>query len=217
MTTLQRAEQTGQFYNYSTIKELAKSIGVRINDLLALAPKNDPFYTGTPTDCAQGEWFAEMWRRAGYTSGVHLRRVHYWTVSQSPVVAMHNGEPYENTEKCWDYLVQASKTARYLGLVKIADIMDKKNPNPHINAWYSSSTEPGYRIDLPDLTDPDVAISGLNNVDAQPYHLEVWCEKSTMDDVLNPVCGRFGANLVTFEGEVSITACLPPTARTYAN
>lgn len=194
-------------FNYTTIKEMAARTNAKIIDFLALAPKNDPFYTGTPGDHKQGEWFASIWQKAGYMSGVHLRRVHYWAVSQSQPVLMHSGEPYENTEKCWDYLVQASKTARYLGLVRIADIMDKKNPNPHINAWYGFNGKPGFEIILPDLNEPQINIEGLSSVDAQPYHLEIWCEKSTMDDVLKPACSRWGANLCTFEGEVSITAC----------
>ena len=39
------------YLNYALIKDLAKENGLRVTDLLALAPKNDPFYTGTPTDC----------------------------------------------------------------------------------------------------------------------------------------------------------------------
>jgi len=39
----------------------------------------------------------------------------------------------------------------------------------------------------------------------QPYHLEVWCEKSTMNDVLQPICQRFHSNFVYGLGEESIT------------
>src|SRR5205085_2565752 len=42
----------------------------------------------------------------------------------------------------------------------------------------------------------------------QAYHLEIWCEKSTMNDVLEPLCKRYGANLQTGLGELSITATL---------
>lgn len=193
-------------YSYETIKAFAKETGGRITDFLALAPQNDPFYTGTPGDKAQAEWFARIWESAGYDSGVHLRRVHYWTVSQEPPVLMANGLPYQNTEKCWDYLVQASKMARYLGLVRIEQIIDKKNPKPHVHANYDDSA-PGYQIHAPNLNEPIIWTMGISNANAQPYHLEVWCEKSTMDDVLLPICNAHHANLVTFEGEVSITAC----------
>ena len=193
-------------YDYATIKRLAREFNMRVPDLLALAVQNDPFYCGTPADITNGQWFASIWAAAGYTNGVHLRRVHYWTVSQNPPIEMPNGKPYENTERCWDYLTQASKLARYLGLVQIRDIIDKKNPTPHIHAQYTSN-DPDWHIYLPDLTDPYIGIEGLNSTNAQPYHMEIWCEKSTMDDVLMPVCRKYGCNLVTFEGEVSITSC----------
>jgi hypothetical protein len=192
-------------YNYEKIKAIAKQAGAKVTDLLALAPQNDPFYTGTPTDLQQANWFAEVWKAAGYTSGVHLRRVHYWAVSQHRLL-MHNGEPYLNTDKCWGYLTQASKMARYMGYVQISDIADNKNPEPHSHAEYYANN-PYYEIVTPDLSSPNVDIYGIHNSNIQPYHLEIWCEKSTMNDVLLPLCEQYRANLVTFEGEVSITAC----------
>lgn len=193
--------------NYETIKTLAKQTSRRVQDLIALAPQNDPFYMGTPTDNAMASWFADVYTRAGF--GVfrapHLRRVHYWTVSQEPPVLMHNGLPYENTQKCWEYLQNASKVARYLDLVPLHGIVDNKNPQPHVNAIYSPY-EPTYEIATPQLDNPDVMIYNLMTANAQPYHLEIWCEKSTMNDVLLPICQQYGANLVTFEGEVSITS-----------
>ncbi len=120
---------------------------------------------------------------------------------------MPNSKPYENTDECWRYLANASKKARYLGLVGIEQIVDNKNPNPHVHANYNFYEGPRYRIEIPSLNDPEISIWGINNTTVQPYHLEVWCEKSTMDDVLIPVCGCYNANLCTFEGEVSTTAC----------
>lgn len=195
-------------WNYATIKTLAESTpGVKVPDLLALARQNDPFYAGTPADQEQARWFADLWTRAGYTSGVHLRRVHYWAVSQDPPVTLPNGKPYENTDACWKYLTQASKMARYLGLVSIQDIIDRKNPDPHIFAQYDwQDSAPSFTVHVPDLTAPHIWIDGYHNAHVQPFHLEVWCEKSTMDDVLLPVCEAYNANLVTFEGEASITA-----------
>jgi hypothetical protein len=37
----------------------------------------------------------------------------------------------------------------------------------------------------------------------QPYHLELWVEKSTMNSILQPVCSRHNAVLVTFKGHCS--------------
>lgn len=198
--------------NRKKIKQLSSKMGASYKDLIALAPQNDPFYCGSPAQRRDAEWFADVWNRAGYRRAVHLRRVHYWAVSQEPALVMpvkkKGSAIYRNIDACWQYLIQAAKYARYLGLVDIRDIKDNKNPEPHLHARYSYS-DPFCDLNVPELNDPDVWIggAGLEVVDAQPYHLEIWCEKSTMDDVLLPVCQMFNANLVTFEGEVSITAC----------
>jgi len=201
--------------NYHTIKQMAKASGRKYTDFLSMAPQNDPFYVGTPRQIKGAEWFANLWQRAGYTSGVHLRRVHYWAVSQSPPIELpkritwdrgrYGTDVYVNELSCWGYLCDAAKWARWLGLVNVADIVDRKNPPPHQLAIYRW-LEPHFDIDLPDIDAWDFDVDGIDSIDAQPYHLEVWTEKSTMDDVLLPACRSRSANLVTFEGEVSITA-----------
>ncbi len=198
--------------NYEKIKQIAAEHKLSVKDLLALSPSNDPFYTGTPADVKAAAWFARIWQKTGYT-GNHLRRVHYWAISQRTPILMPpdkdgNERKYENTEPCWDYLVAASKKARYLGLVRIEQIIDAKHPTPHIHADYDLvQDEPSYQIHSPKLDKPTIWIHGIENAAAQPYHLEIWCEKSTMNDVLIPLAEPYGVNVVTFEGEVSITAC----------
>src|SRR6266516_1880627 len=120
--------------DYGQIKQLAKETGQRVTDLIVLAPQNDPFYTGTPNDCALAEWFAGLWHAFSYSSGVHIRRVHYQIVSQKPPVLLPNGTPYENTVESWDMLNLASKAARYLGLVDPASFHDRRNPDPVVYA-----------------------------------------------------------------------------------
>lgn len=202
-------------YDYDTIKELARAEGCRVTDLIALAPQNDPFYAGTPNDHAMAGWFATLWNRFGYGGGVHIRRVHYQIISQDPPVLMPNGKPYENTETCWDILSQASKMARYLELVDPAAFDDRRNPAAMIyadhyqpeqtlsvedNLWDGITTLP----DFPEL--PHYSVEGFSGI--QPYHIEIWCEKSTMNDVLGPLCQTYGAVLQTGLGELSITATL---------
>jgi hypothetical protein len=79
--------------NYEAIKVLAKSARCKVTDLIVLAPQNDPFYVGTDAAHAWGEWFAELWQRFGYSTGVHLRRIHYQVVSQEQTVYMPDGKP----------------------------------------------------------------------------------------------------------------------------
>ena len=83
---------------YQQIKRLAKRSGLNIPELLTLHRKNDPFFVGSPAQVAQAEWFAELWERFDYRTGVHLRRVHYRLASQESATK-HDGEPYEWNER----------------------------------------------------------------------------------------------------------------------
>src|SRR6266699_2576544 len=131
-------------------------------------------------DWALAEWFASLWQAFRYTSKVHIRRVHYQIVSQNPPVVMPNGLPYENTEGCWNLLNLASKAARYLQLVDPEAFVDRRNPEAVV---YASSRLWGSQLRLPDFPDlPAYRVSGYEPV--QAFHLECWCEKSTMNDVL---------------------------------
>src|SRR6266702_3504837 len=206
--------------DYGQIKQMAKETGQRVTDLIVLAPQNDPFYTGTPNDCALAEWFAGLWHAFGYTRGVHIRRVHYQIVSQNPPVLLPNGVPYENTVECWDILNLASKAARYLGLVDPASFRDRRNPEPVVYARHWRSRPAVYAsgdIETSDLSLPafpalpQYQLSGYRG--QQAYHVELWCEKSTMNDVLEPLCQHYGANLQTGLGELSITATLALVSR----
>jgi hypothetical protein len=206
--------------DYDAIKALAKELGCKTTDLIALAPQNDPFYAGTPNDWTLGKWFAKLWERFGYARGVHLRRVHYQVISQDPPIEMPNSKPYENTEACWDLLSASAKAARYLRLVEPGAFVDRRNPEPHI---YTAERQdaPAIRIDgnlwsdsleLPSFPElPSYAVTDY--IGEQRYHLEIWCEKSTMNDVLLPFCERYGINLVTGVGEMSITATLDAVRR----
>jgi len=198
--------------SYETIKKLAKENGLRVTDLIALSPQNDPFYCGTEGDWIKARWFRQVWDMGGYRQGAHLRRIHYFCVSQ-PGMKTFAGLPYENTMACWKDLTQCAKLARYMGLVDIADIADHKNPDPQIFAARYKDTDPRYEVELPDPAVPNINIYGLYNSHAQPYLMEIWCEKSTMDDVLAPLAEKYYANLATFEGEASITACYNLAAR----
>jgi len=211
--------------NYETLKAMARKRGVPVTELVALAPKNDPFYSGTPGHREKAEWFAGLWRRFGYTTGVHLRRVHYQLVSQAAPVLLPNGKPYENTQACWNYLCEAGKQARYLGLVDPRAFVDRRNPEPHIHRhdngwveggswsydleeWRFPAVDFAYALDAC-LARPTADARGYDWVqELQPYLLEVWAEKATVNDILEPVCRRYRANLVTGLGFMSITAVM---------
>lgn len=204
-------------FNYEAIKMLAAERKCKTEDLMVLARNNDPFYVGTDAHWRDAEWFKNVWQNFEYQHGseIHLRRIHYRLISQKEPIMLPSGLPYINTNKCWGYLGIASKYARWLNLVDPAAFDDRRNGKPKIfideevifspSAEIYDSLEFGFEFpDLPDL--PGYSIFGFKP--EQPYHLEVWCEKSTMNDVLEPFCEEYGVNLITGLGEFSITACL---------
>ncbi len=206
--------------NYGMIKQYAKDNGQKVNDLIVLAPQNDPFYAGTPGDWEMARWFEGLWNAFYQGQNMHIRRVHYQIISQNPPVLLPNGLPYENTERCWDFLNQASKMARYLNLVDPGAFNDRRNPDPVVCTSYQNH-EPEVRTRL-GLWQSDLRLPGFPNLPSysindfesdQVYHLELWCEKSTMNDVLLPLCRHYGMVLQTGLGELSITATLAAVYR----
>ena len=192
---------------------LARAAGVSQSDLLALAPQNDPFALHQKARRRNAEWFAEIFERFSFERGIHIRRVHYRVISQdNPILRPDNGKAYENTTCCWALMVNASRDARYLGLVPGDVFIDRRNPEPI--TFFASEHPGGAHVrdrglslaqldgEFPDL--PDIAFDG-----GQPgpeVLVEIWCEKSTMNDVLEPLGRHYGANLITGLGEMSETS-----------
>ncbi len=200
--------------DYTSIKGLAKQIGRPTKDLVALSVVNDPFYAAVPHRHQEGEWFAEIWHRFGFSDGVHLRRIHYVLVSQDEEgepVLKPGDRPYENTSNDWALLNRASLSARYLDLIPLDALVDRRNDEPMIFTSSARASAPrvviqdqepdavGYLSDTPDL--PDYLIEGFEP--EQDYLVEVWIEKSTQNDWLVPLCERRGVNLVVGIGELS--------------
>ncbi|HCB12424.1 MAG TPA: hypothetical protein DEP36_02475, partial [Gammaproteobacteria bacterium] len=214
---------------YLDIKALAKQTGKRIPDLLAMASQNDPFYI-MPAQAKQAEWFAGLWKRFNLPHGVHLRRIHYKLISQpeSDPVLMVDGRSYQNTDLCWQYLGSASKSARCLSLVSADAFQDQRNPDPILHRDYSDNPQPqlffnkhssGSEWNLPtinaDLADdldwriPDFGAIGYTpSPHDHPFHLELISEKSTMDDVIVPICKALGINYAPATGFQSITGAI---------
>ena len=211
---------------YERIKALQNALRLQwgrkppIKNLIVLAPHRDPFYAGSPGQREMARWFADVF---GHTAGTHLRRIHYRLVARGDVVRA-DGVLYENDAKSWAYLNDASRFARYLGLVDPEDLVDRRNPAPHIHMAPGSGLEPGWsyetytdRLDRihthlgnPDwrpLIEIEAKADGYQYEEAlQPYLVEVWAEKTTMNDILVPLCQSLGANYVSGAGYQSITA-----------
>ena len=143
--------------------------------------------------------------------------VHYQAVVQGDVL-QHDGEKYENTETCWRYISDASKSARYLGLVPAEAFVDRRNPSARVSVEPRDQIEnpTPFLTEIPEWTLPSIphdfaeTISyglphahvdgyGYHSAD-QPFHLELWIEKTSMDDVLIPLCEELSINLVRGAG-----------------
>jgi hypothetical protein len=186
--------------------------------------QHDPFTaggtganSGTGGRIAGAEWFAEICEQLDITADSHLRRVHYKLVSQDPPVQILDGENYINTEQCETVLERTSLDARYLKLV--AQLVDRRNPEPVINLddaeaddgviTANTFNEEGglksYSVSVPPIERPRLRI--LSPTIPQRYHVEIWFEKSTMNDILMPLAERYGINVCTALGEFSYTRC----------
>jgi hypothetical protein len=203
-------------------RRVARELGYRGADsLYVLARNNDPFAKGTPAHVRDAEWFAEIWADFEFTTGVHLRRVHYRLLSAER--KLPSGEPYENTEGCWGKLCQAGAAARILGSVDAEAFVDRRNPQVtlnrsrgngqrsdprvgfHVSQWRLPEFDPDWLTDIA-LELPSPYATGFDyDPDDQPVLVEVWIEKSTMDDVLAPLCRQAHVNYAQAKGFESIT------------
>jgi hypothetical protein len=204
------------------LAEYARLLGLPKKELLVLAPNNDPFNCGTPAQVEAAKWFAGVYEQVGYP-GIHLRRLHYRAYDEGLLTA--SGEEYPNTEKQWIDLQNASRFARYLGLVDPGDFVDMRAPTPHLSvSGLPYTPEPTYSVEpsrrLLDWYLPRIStdLSGHLNIDAehhiegyyyddgmQPNLIEVWSEKSGDDATLVPLAQRFGINYCPGVGFQSVT------------
>jgi hypothetical protein len=197
--------------DYQTIKKIAKEQGKSAYDLIVLAPQNDPFYKGAPAEIKRAEWFKKLWDDYGFTKGIHKRRIYYRLIMSAEPVYRHDGKQFINSQRDWYYLTQSGKYAKYLGLVDIDAFEDHRNPDPIVYVHNSDKpnielTDTYYRFDIKLPSMPDFPSYELEDfVSDQKYQLELWCEKSTLNDVLLPICQNIGINLVTADGEFSTT------------
>ena len=208
----------------NALKEMATKWGCSKRDLLVLAPQNDPFNSGTESNAVLARWFASLPKKYGMPSSRHLRRWHYFLQSLDEPVPMPNGENYSNTEAHWKYLHDASRHARYMGLVDPNKLIDNRNPpateyqaeprEAPYPTWAISGMYPRRLPSIEMFRDvsmvlPEIYVDGYDYSDGdQAYHLECWIEKSTMDDELDPLCREFRVTLVPGIGFQSVTGVM---------
>lgn len=143
--------------------------------------------------------------------------MHYAIVSQNPPIKFPNGKPYENTLECWGELTIAAKAARYLEYVDPAAFVDRRNEEPKDFSDFDRVKE-AENAEITEIWDApgDIRMPTLFQAPhygqlkdfraPQRYHLEIWCEKSTMNDILKGLVIQHNGTLLFGKGELSITA-----------
>jgi hypothetical protein len=201
--------------NFDDLKALAESLDRPLRDLIALSRNNDPFYINE-TRGEWARWFGKLWRRFKLGDGIHIRRIHYLIISQKRPVACVDGMPYTNTEERWLRLNNASRDARYLGLVPASAFVDRRNDEPYIRLSTETTQQPealvsNARVDEIEIEAPSMpdlpSLQYYTPKVPQRYHIELWCEKTTANDVLRPLAEEYACNVITGSGEVSLTHC----------
>ena len=200
--------------------DLAKTLRRRLDTLYTLSSTNDPWMVDQDYRSKHAYWIADLFQRLELPRQVHDRLIHYKLVSQRTPVLQVDGSPYVNNPDCYNRLCDAIKDARYLGLIPARMIIDRRNPEPTIN--FDSDEDVGAEIEIShgavaqfafgrDYRAPGYYLPRARLVQEPSfglrYHLEIWIEKSTQNEVLLPLGREYGINVVTFIGEVSTTRC----------
>jgi hypothetical protein len=191
--------------------------GLKPDELLALAPRNDPFGLDTPAAHRDAAWFREHLDRLVGERRIHLHGFHYVLVAAGGVIKP-NGEPYRNTHADDAWLSEiAGKRARWLRYIDFDRIDDNRNDEPVI--YRPEHPQPptariaavvgDYAIgevqeaSLDDDCRPFPALSGFEA--RQPYAFAFFGEKSSLDPVLRPLAERHQADMYLGAGELSDT------------
>ena len=187
------------------IKRLAKKTGKRPEELLVLQRASDPFYVGSKDQYAKAEWARGLFNLHGTSRPVHIRRLHYFALAQ-PQHKRPDGNVYANTTSDWRFLLQACKCSRYLNILPYDLFIDRRAP--HTNCWTignhcSDIWKDVMRSSFEQLYYRHVRLM-LSEV--MPVHIEIWSEKSTAADLLEPITNKYNIPVTSSMGDISITS-----------
>lgn len=211
------------------LEKVKEKTGINLTDLVGMSRSNDPFYKGTKSHIKMAKWFKEVFDEYG-ERGIHLRGLHYKILNQ---VEHFDGGSYRNIEDHWNDLDDASLCARYMELIDPNALTDKRNAQADEFVPYGDL--PTFKIETEDvdirlpqirnsieepevgfpelesklvrekiLTDIPISIEETAKL-LQPYHLEIWIEKSSMNDIIKPFCKEKGINFLQGNGHPSVT------------
>lgn len=214
--------------SFAELKSWAEEFGWPVTAVLILAPDNDPYAADRGRRAQAAQWFATVWEQFVIPQGWHRRRIHYLLVSRPDVVPWPEGRPYANTLKDWRELCYAARDASALSLVPADLLSDARNDapligyHPHSRGAEAEVVEafvayaPLHRPPRLRLAQFGSGVSLRPEVE-RPYQIEIWAEKTTVNDVLLPLASTYDLNIVTASGEISAIACRQLVARAARN
>ena len=197
---------------YETIKQIAKKHGCFIEDLIVLAPQNDPYYIGTLTETRHAKWIAkivEQFLEERERTKVHDRAIHYYILSKNlkRPVSKKQWRVFKGDSNDFAWVMKSIQNARILGYLPWSCIEDKKNPELIKNTHYWQHDT----IDDITITPTEIAkmitekFYPFNPQLQQAYHVEIWTEKTTINDILEPIGKIYGVNIQSFSGQSTST------------
>jgi len=208
------ARELSKIWN-EPLTEIAKEHGIKVDNLLAMSPGNDPFKM-TEGKILKGAWAKKIMDqkilqhlRAINVDNIHLRDIHY--ILLGTIRTWNNSAVYQNTEAHWKVLLTAFANARYLKMVDPKLIRDNKNKFYERTTYREDEDfEPRAERGKEDLTKEKVLelfISWYydlkNYHNHQAVHVEIWAEKDLA--LLDQVAEKYKINTVIGEGETSLT------------
>ena len=185
-------------------------------DLTVLTSAHDPYRQDTPKGRSFTDWIiTEIEKRFRPDQRIHIRGLHYALV-QAGDVRKPDGGIYRNTVDDWEWLGRAVKPARWSGRLPFVRIVDQRNPDPKPHRHREPSAPLGRHLHAgvawedelsfgrpPSVSEPFAWLSGFTL--EQPFCLVIFGEKSSLEDVLEPIAARYGADLYLAAGEISDT------------
>jgi hypothetical protein len=194
-----------------------------------------------PAEKRDAGWFKYVWET--YCRGskrMHLRDIQYKLTTIRPPIMMAPGVrpnekdetglpkrgapkrdpvkdaislPFTHTSWTWGKLQEAAKVARKYLFVDAREFEEHRSPTVKEHSQFRKTPKPFIMWDeRSEIKEPLVAGYDYHPAD-QPYTIEVWCEKSTMDDVLEPLCDELGINYQAQTGMFSITRAVEMLCR----
>jgi len=169
--------------------------------------------TFSKVDQAKAAWALKVYQESGRNQTTS-RAMHYFCLNRTdyPLFKPVDVRPYKDSDA--DHVTEWIALAKRLGLIPWNAIRDETVCEsgvlefiPHRSDYsYSYSNSFNY-YSLSDLTKHLNQTHFERSRDRierdQPYHLELWVEKNTMNAMLEPVCDRHDTVLVTFKGQCS--------------